>query len=600
MRIEDVDTFWFDKAEYNNAERLFYEGITRNTSEAGSSRDIRPPVVITVTAKTSKKNKKHNTMAENQQLLYLNPLTMEANYFLETLDWATRQSEAQLDPHLTRLLNRIVEGIEKYLDKNPTYIVPKSTQPVPNEQEEAGTSSAAANSSSASATSSSASATPDEGVAFVPPKELNKIKRTFSCSACTNRIVGTTIAKAVAHLAEQHPNPNPNPPNSKPNINAKVVNPPKAAAPPTKQEKKVATVEARNAKSTVQLPKKAKSMVTADITNMFKEKYQVADKLKVLPEYDNIDRDLCELISPGFADEPIRIYKFGSRITGIGSCSSDLDVFVDIGNNFHIFEHRASKATLLKLRVMRELFVASNKWRIINVIEQARVPIIKTCHLSSGIECDICLNSLGYCNTNLLKYLFEVQPLVQYMCIYVKTWLERCKLSEQITTYSMALMVTYFLQLNQLLPSIATLQNDNSNNAKQFVGPWVANFAQKSLSDLKIHQVQVTVPMIKEYMREFFKYYATFNYERFAVCPYLGTSGVAITKLERRMPQKYLDYAKQNPETTLQIRKPMVVQDPIQLNHNVTKAVTKITLQTFINFCAQTATLLGEVPTIVI
>jgi len=27
MRIEDVNTFWTDKAVYNNAERLFYEGI---------------------------------------------------------------------------------------------------------------------------------------------------------------------------------------------------------------------------------------------------------------------------------------------------------------------------------------------------------------------------------------------------------------------------------------------------------------------------------------------------------------------------------------------------------------------------------------------
>ncbi|KAH8381328.1 hypothetical protein KR093_002675, partial [Drosophila rubida] len=524
----------------------------------------------------------------------LNPLTMEANYFLESLECASRQSQVQLDPHLAHLLNRIMEGIEKYLDKNPTYILPKATQQVLNEQQET-------------------PVTADGGVTFVPLKELSKIKRTFSCTSCTNRIVGTTIAKAVAHLAEQHPNPNPNPPNPSPNSNAKVANPPKAA--PTKQEKKVANVEARSLKCTMQLPKKAKSMVTSDITSMFKEKYQVADKLKVLPEYDAIDKDLCELIAPRFADEAIRIYKFGSRITGIGSCSSDLDVFVDIGmyriymnkptifnvltmnhagNNFNVFEHRASKATLLKLRVMRELLVASNKWRVINVIEQARVPIIKTCHLSSGIECDICLNSLGFCNTNLLKYLFEVQPLVQYMCIYVKTWLERCKLSEQITTYSMALMVTYFLQLNQLLPSIVLLQNDDSNTAKQFVGPWVASFAQKSLSDLKIQQVEVTIPMIKEYMREFFKFYATFNYERFAVCPYLGISDIPITKLEKRMPQKYLDYAKLNPDTTLQIRKPMVVQDPIQLNHNVTKAVTKITLSTFVNFCAQTAVLLGD------
>lgn len=75
----------------------------------------------------------------------------------------------------------------------------------------------------------------------------------------------------------------------------------------------------------------AKALVLGDITNMFKDKYQVADKLKVMPEYDTIEKDLCKLIAPEFANKPVRIYKFGSRISGIGSASSDLDIFIDIG-----------------------------------------------------------------------------------------------------------------------------------------------------------------------------------------------------------------------------------------------------------------------------
>ncbi|XP_034486897.1 terminal uridylyltransferase Tailor [Drosophila innubila] len=570
MRIEDVNTFWTDKAVYNNAERIFYEGF-KFSIPTRSNEDVRP---VNAAVKTTKKSKKRKAMAENQQhqqqqqqqksLLYLNPLTLEANFFLETLECVSRQSQVQLDPHLAHLLERIVVGIENYLDKKPTYIVPKeTTQQVANEQ---------------------STATVGGSVAFVPPNEFAKIKRTFNCTACTHRIVGTTIAKAVAHLAEQHPNPNPNP-------NPNTINGQRPAQ--TRQEKKLAEVEARS-KNTMQLPKKAKALVSSDITCMFKDKYQVADKLKVMTEYDDIEKDLCKLIAPSFANQPVRIYKFGSRITGIGSCSSDLDVFVDIGNKFHKFEHRASKETISKLRVLRGLFSASKEWRIINVIEQARVPIIKTCHLSSGIECDICLNSLGFCNTNLLKYLLEAQPLVQYMCIYVKTWLERCKLTEQISTYSMALMVIYFLQLKQLLPAIALLQVDESSSAKQCVGPWVANFTQKSLNDLKIKQIEVTVSLIKENMKELFKFYATFNYERFVVSPFFGQQNIQISNYEKSMPKRYLEYACQNPESVLQLRKPMVVQDPIQLNHNVTKAVTKNGLQTFVDYCAQTAALLAD------
>ncbi|KAH8407099.1 hypothetical protein KR222_006549, partial [Zaprionus bogoriensis] len=504
----------------------------------------------------------------------LNPLTLEATFFLDTLEKVSRQNPIQLDPHLTQLFERIVVGIEKYLDKKPTYIVPNAQQQqVVQEQQPA---------------EQPAAAVAGKGVTFVQPKELLKIKRTFNCTDCTNRIVGTTISKAVIHLAEQHPNPNPNP---NPNSNSNNINGQRTTR--TKQERKLAEVEARS-KMTLQLPKKAKALVQGDITNMFKDKYQVADKLKVMPEYDLIEQDLCKLIAPEFPTQPVRIYKFGSRITGIGSCSSDLDIFVDIGmyNKFSKFEHRASKGTVATLRTLTTLFCRSKDWRIINVIEQARVPIIKICHLSSGIECDICLNSLGFCNTNLLKYIFEAQPLVQYMCIYVKTWLERCKLSEQITSYSMALMVVYFLQLKKLLPSIELLQQDESQAAKQYVGPWVANFAQKSLSELGIEQVELTLPLIKENVREFFQFYATFNYDSNMICPYFARKNMRISLAEKEMPQRYLEYAKQNPESVLQLRKPMVVQDPIQLNHNVTKAVSKYGLQAFVDYCKQTAALL--------
>lgn len=510
-------------------------------------------------------------MAEKQpqkNVLYLNPLTLEASYFLETLESVSRQSQIELDPYLAQILERIVVGIDNYLDKNPTYIVPKKTQQVANQEGQS-------------------TATVGGSVNFVDPSEFAKIKRHFNCTSCTHRIVGSTIAKAVAHLAEQHPNPNPNP-----RPNPSTINGQRPAAQ-SRKEKKLAEVEARY-KNPIQLPKKAKAMVSADITNMFRDKYQVADKLKVLPEYDAIERDLCNLIAPSFANQSVRIYKFGSRITGIGSCSSDLDVFVDIGNKFRKFEHRASEETLDKLRILRGLFSASKEWRIIKVIEEARVPIIKTCHLSSGIECDICLNSLGFCNTNLLKYLFEAQPLVQFLCIYVKTWMERCKLTEQISTYSMALMVIYFLQLKQLLPSIELLQVEEANSKKQRVGPWVANFTEKSLNDLKIKQISITLSQIKINLKELFKFYATFDYESFVVCPYFGRNKIPILNFEKTMPHRYQTYAVYNPGTLLQLRKPMVVQDPIQLNHNVTKAVTKTGLQTFVSYCAQTAALLSE------
>ncbi|XP_039496026.1 terminal uridylyltransferase Tailor [Drosophila santomea] len=556
MRIEPGDSFWLEKEVFSSAERQYYETISRRKTSLPDPAATKEPVCATNIAAPAKKAKKKNkTMAEKEpnKLLYMNPLTMEANFFLETLNAVNQKANPpQLDPHLAKLLERIMVGIENYMDRNPTYVMPQEM------------------------------AASGEGVAFVQPKELQTIKRTFNCSACCNRLVGTTIAKAVAHLSEQHPNPNPN--------NQPIQSQPAHQA---KQERKQAQVKARQ-HMTVQLPKKAKAMIVGEITNVFKDKYPIADKLKVIPEYDIIEQDLCKLLSPGFPKQSLRVYKFGSRITGIGNRSSDLDVFVDIGNTFHTFEHRASNATIAKLRAMRKFFCVSNDWRLINFIEQARVPIIKTCHLPTGIECDICLNSLGFCNTNLLKYIFESQPLTQYMCIYVKNWLERCKLTEQISTYSITLMVIYFLQLQNLLPPIAMLQMEEPANQGVLVGPWVVNFAQKSFSELGLQQLQATVPVVKGFLRNFFVYFAKFDYEHFLVCPYFGQPNVEIQKFEQMLHARYSAYVSENPDCSLQLKKPMVVQDPIQLNHNVTKAVTKFGLQTFVDYCLQTAELLED------
>ncbi|KAI8045410.1 hypothetical protein M5D96_001591 [Drosophila gunungcola] len=530
MRIEANDSFWLDKAACTSAERQYYETLNLQKNGLPGPAPLPAPTPKPTTYAPAKKAKKKNkAMAENEtpnKLLYMNPLTMEANFFLDTLNAVNQKNTPpQLDPHLAKLLERIMVGIEAYMDRNPTYVLPQ-------ERAAAG-----------------------EGVAFVQPKELQTIKRTFNCSACNNRIVGTTIAKAVAHLSEQHPYPNPN---------GQPVHPQQ-----TKQERKQAQVKARQ-QMVVQLPK--------------------TDKLKVIPEYDIIEKDLRTLLTPGFPKQQLRIYKFGSRITGIGQSSSDLDVFVDIGNTFHTFEHRASNTTITKLRSMRKFFCGSDDWRIINVIEQARVPIIKTCHLPTGIECDICLNSLGFCNTNLLKYIFESQPLTQYMCIYVKNWLERCKLTEQISTYSIALMVIYFLQLQGLIPPIQALQVEQSLKC----GPWIVNFAQKSPSELGLLQVEVTVPVVKGYLRSFFLYFGHFDYEHFLICPYFGGPDIEIQKIESMLPTRYSSYVMENPDCSLQLRKAMVVQDPIQLNHNVTKAVTRYGLQTFVDYCVQTAGLLEE------
>ena len=54
----------------------------------------------------------------------------------------------------------------------------------------------------------------------------------------------------------------------------------------------------------------------------------------------------------------------------------------------------------------------SKDWRHLRVIENARVPILRIKNVHTDIECDIGFsNSLGYCNTKLVEYIFELQPI---------------------------------------------------------------------------------------------------------------------------------------------------------------------------------------------
>ena len=76
-----------------------------------------------------------------------------------------------------------------------------------------------------------------------------------------------------------------------------------------------------------------KKLISNDRIEYFVEGIKIAEKLKHIPEYDRIEKDLLKLITPIFPKDAVKIYKFGSRISGIAAPYSDLDVFLDIGRN---------------------------------------------------------------------------------------------------------------------------------------------------------------------------------------------------------------------------------------------------------------------------
>lgn len=152
------------------------------------------------------------------------------------------------------------------------------------------------------------------------------------------------------------------------------------------------------------------------------------------------------------------------------------------------------------------------------------MPIIKAFNEKESIDCDISIsNGLGIRNTQLLIYFFSIQPLFREMVCFLKLWKQESNIlnKSRFTNYNLTLLIVFYLQTQRLLPTIYELQK----NVRPFqIGPWNANFASKSLSQLNIE----FDCRIELHVQQFFKYYS---------CEDLLQSNVLCTFLGKPLPK---------------------------------------------------------------
>lgn len=106
-----------------------------------------------------------------------------------------------------------------------------------------------------------------------------------------------------------------------------------------------------------------------------------------------------------------------------------------------------------------------------------------------------------------------------------------------------------------------------------------------------------------ELLRGFFAFYADFDYRNSVACPLLGrtvskqnfTDANTLPK-EMALYIKYVTKRSNNDveEERFRIDSVMCIQDPYDLSHNLTKAVSKSTLNRFRLFCAASANILDD------
>ncbi|XP_053660939.1 terminal uridylyltransferase Tailor [Anopheles marshallii] len=279
----------------------------------------------------------------------------------------------------------------------------------------------------------------------------------------------------------------------------------------------------------------------------------------------------------------VKCYPFGSRIVGTGSLSSDIDMFVDLENGYL---GRSANTVPEELKETVEKVVtilkSTNDWSIDDIILSARVPLLRVISvIHDNIHCDLTFsNGLAHRNSLLLQYMFKLQPTARQLVCYLKNWnRESC-----LNSYTLSLMVIFLYQCHKLLPSVAKLQEDPSND--MIIDGWNAGFATPTLEELNMKLWQSSVPGLAYMFFEFYSFEGRyFSMETQVVCPFLGDVRVLKSSFDspnydkvpaqmERLKRYMVDHqADTDTKRPFIYNKPFVVQDPFEHSHNVAKAI---------------------------
>lgn len=262
---------------------------------------------------------------------------------------------------------------------------------------------------------------------------------------------------------------------------------------------------------------------------------------------------------------------FGSITTGLAIKTSDADCFVHIPA-----QYRHGSASYVN-RAKRVLQNNPQIFTEIISIPRANTPIVKFFHIPTKTNCDISFKTpLGVRNSNLIKLLLHSDPRLIPVAITIKYWAKVHELSRsgRISNYTLMTLLIFYLQQSPLyvLPSVLSLQTNV--NVDDIVDNWCTSINNNATAFPKSSNTS----SISELLGGFFEYYASFDFEKMVVCPYLGQpiEKKLFTDLNALPPQFAL--YKRNVLSELcypiKVDRPVCVQDPFEQSHNIASCIS--------------------------
>lgn len=150
----------------------------------------------------------------------------------------------------------------------------------------------------------------------------------------------------------------------------------------------------------------------------------------------------------------LRVAALGTSASGLGRRDSDLDLLLDLdgaGNR------ELSREVIAKVLIEAEAALRAAGAESLEVVSGARIPLVRGS--LQGVKFDLSVGTLcGLWNTRLLRSLATARPdIVIPLCVVIGAWSKLRGVNDSpnglLSTYSLLLMVTFFLQTQGLMPS---------------------------------------------------------------------------------------------------------------------------------------------------
>ncbi|XP_012284839.1 speckle targeted PIP5K1A-regulated poly(A) polymerase [Orussus abietinus] len=335
---------------------------------------------------------------------------------------------------------------------------------------------------------------------------------------------------------------------------------------------------------------------------------QLTSLLKaVQPDKDEIESK-CNLICADLAQVFSTVfpkcagYRYGSTVTGLYFKTSDVDILVDVGEHVIKTTDQTPKPPTgfqwTPQKVFKEakklLFSRSKLFTDLIQIPKAKTPIIKFTHIPTSMSVDVSFKN-GICvyNSHLIKsYLFSDDRLRPLMII-IKCWAKMFNLigPQKISCYAMTMLAIFYLQQPEvnILPTVAQLQETCTPH---IIEGWQVAIDQKRLNSHKC----TNKSSIPELLQGFFTFYGSFDFESSVACPFNGEIQTKENFNDQdKLPDSFMRYKQRVDQSIkLQHQKPMCVQDPFELSHNITGNAPPYVVLLFQKQCSLSAEVCRE------